>query len=117
MGFHDLEKVATELKSIFDIDILHRMKPEDFDFAKLMFHRRHVYEHNGGEVDEDYLRKSGDQTVRLKQLLRETQQSAHKLVAIIEKMSRNLHEGFHEILPPYDRVIEAFSKRQEQPDH
>ncbi|OTP74276.1 hypothetical protein [Caballeronia sordidicola] len=38
------------------------------------FHRRHVYEHNGGEVDERYLKESGDTTVWLKQHIHETQE-------------------------------------------
>jgi hypothetical protein len=39
-----------------------------------MFMRRHVYEHNGGEVDQQYLDASGDTTVRLKQHIRETRE-------------------------------------------
>jgi hypothetical protein len=35
--------------------------------ATRFFQRRHVYEHNGGEVDEKYLGDSGDTSVRLKQ--------------------------------------------------
>ena len=77
-----------------------------------MFHRRHVYEHNGGEVDEKYLAESGDTTVRLKQSLREDPQSVHEFVGLLAKMSRNLHDGFHEIFPPETKPIKEFERRR-----
>ena len=43
------------------------MKEDECCVVDRMFHRRHVYEHNGGEVDQNYLDKSGDTTVRLRQ--------------------------------------------------
>ena len=51
--------VHEELKGTFDIDILRGFDPSDVAFAKLMFHRRHVYEHNGGEADGKYIADSG----------------------------------------------------------
>ena len=70
--FHDLEKARTQFKDWFDIDACTGMKQDECDFAAKMFHRRHVYEHNGGEVDQRYLDVSNDTTVRLKQHIRET---------------------------------------------
>jgi hypothetical protein len=98
--FHNLQSVAADLKEILDINILDGMKPEDVEFAKLMFHRRHVYEHKGGEADEKYIEDSGDNSVRPKQLLRETVESAHRIAGLVEKMAANLHRGFQEIFPP-----------------
>ena len=96
--FRNLQLVATELKETFDIDILEGLEPEVVAFAKLMFHRRHVYEHGGGgEVDEKYIASSGDKTVKLKQALRETVESAHQIAGIVVRMASNLHNGFHEI--------------------
>lgn len=90
--------VAGELKEIFDIDILDGLKPEDVEFAKLMFHRRHVYEHKGGEADEKYIADSGDISVRPKQALHESQESAH-----------------HEIIPPFAGPIEQYRKWNPKP--
>ena len=109
MRFHDLNSVASEWKAVFDIDIYSGLKPEDRDFAVLMFHRRHVYEHNGGEADAKYIADSGDLGVRVKQALHETQESAHRIAGIVAKMAANLHNGFHEILPPIERPI-AYNK-------
>src|SRR5215831_13775045 len=79
MRFHNLRTVADKFKVAFDIDILKGLKPEDVDFITLLFHRRHVYEHNAGEADEKYIADSGDTLVRPRQILRETQASAHRL--------------------------------------
>jgi hypothetical protein len=98
--FHNLQSVAADLKEILDINILDGMKTEDVEFAKLMFHRTHVYEHKGGEADEKYIEDSGDISVRPKQLLRETVESARRIAGLVEKMAANLHHGFQEIFPP-----------------
>jgi hypothetical protein len=111
--FHNLQVVATELKETFDIDILEGLAAEDIAFAKLMFHRRHVYEHGGGEADEKYLADSGDKTVKLKQTLRETVESAHQIAGIVVRMASNLHNGFHEIFPPEERPIEEHREKLE----
>ena len=103
--FHNLETVAAELEDIFDIKILDGLREDDINFAKLMFHRRHVYEHLGGEADEKYIADSGDVGIRPKQALRETQESAHRIVGLVSRMAANLHQGFHEIVPPEERHI------------
>jgi len=104
--FHNLQVVAAELRGTFDINILEGFDPTDIDFATLMFHRRHVYEHSGGEADEKYIADSGDSSVRLKQALRETVQSAHQIAGAVQKMASNLHRGFHEIIPTDGRPIQ-----------
>lgn len=97
--FQKLNSVATELKEIFDIDILDGVNADDVEFAKLMFHRRHVYEHRGGEADEKYIVDRGDNSVRPKQALRESVESPHRIVGLLLRMATNLYHGFHEILP------------------
>jgi len=110
--FHNLSVIAVEIKGTFDIDILDGMKPEDVSFATLMFHRRHVYEHNGGEADEKYIADSGDKSVRPKQALFETQESAHRLTGLVGKMAANLHQGFHEIFVPNQSLIDRYRKQK-----
>jgi hypothetical protein len=97
--FQNLQVVAEELKEIFDIDLFENFRSEDVEFAKMMFYRRHVYEHKGGEADEKYIAESGDTSVRPKQAIHESQQSAHRIAGLVVKMAGNLHRGFHELLP------------------
>lgn len=110
--FHNLGEVRTTFKSWFDIDIFADMKDDERGFVDMMFHRRHVYEHGGGEVDQKYLDDSGDTTVRLKQHIRETPQSTHKLLSLLVKMARNIHGAFHELFPPIPEPIKAFEDKK-----
>lgn len=84
---------------------------EDIDFAILMFHRRHVYEHNGGEVDEKYIRDSGDKSVRPKQLISESSDSAFRISSIVLKMIENMHTGFHSIFPAEELPLKYHSDK------
>ena len=99
-------------KNYFDIDVCAGMKEDESAFVALMFHRRHVYEHNGGEVDQKYLDASGDTTVRLKQRIHETQQDTHRLLGFVVRMARNIHGTFHELLPPIPGPVKAFADKK-----
>ena len=98
--FHNLNSCTEGLSAVFDINALKFLTADEIAFATLMFHRRHVYEHNGGEVDEKYIHDSGDTSVRPKQVIRETPDTALRIVGIVGKIARNIAEGFHLIFPP-----------------
>jgi hypothetical protein len=114
MRFHDLAKTRQELAGGFDIDICERLSETDVTQATRMFLRRHVYEHNGGEVDEKYIHDSGDTTVRLKQALRETQQSVHDFASLTVAMAKNLHRGFHDIYEPIQGPIDWHNDKKKR---
>lgn len=108
--FHDLRRAAEDFATAFDIRLLDGLDEDTVKFAVMMFERRHVYEHKGGEADETYIEKSGDTSVRVKQIIRETPESVHRLATIIARLGRNLHEGFHELFPAEAEPVEI--KRQ-----
>lgn len=110
--FHHLESVARDFREVFDIDILAGLEADDIEFAKLMFYRRHVYEHQGGEADERYITESGDQSVVPRQALHESMESAHRTLNLILKMARNLHNGFHQLLPAEAAPIEFYERNR-----
>ncbi|MDO8663073.1 MAG: hypothetical protein Q7K98_07670 [Candidatus Omnitrophota bacterium] len=103
--FHNIKPCADALKTVFDIDAFKSFKQDDISFAVFMFHRRHIYEHNGGEVDEKYIKDSGDTSVRVKQVIRESSQTANRIVGLVSKMAQNISDGFHEIFPAEDMPI------------
>jgi hypothetical protein len=109
--FHNLALVQQEIRDTFDINLFAGLDTDDEQFAVLMFHRRHVYEHKGGEADDQYIERSGDTSVRPKQTLRETQASAHRIVGLVARMARNLHSGFHELCPFEDKYIKFHKRR------
>jgi hypothetical protein len=110
--FYDLKDVRAIFKDWFDIDMCAGMNEGEYDSVIRMFHRRHVYEHNGGEVDQKYLDDSGATTVRLKQHIHETQQDAHRLLGSLLKMARNVHGAFHELFPPIPAPITPLKTRR-----
>jgi len=111
-SFHDLDEVRAIFREWFDIELCAGMKDAEVANVKLMFFRRHIYEHNGGEVDQKYLDNSGDKSVRLKQVIRETRQEAHALLGSLVKMARNLHVGFHELIDVEQGPIRAFEDKK-----
>lgn len=60
--FHNLRK-AEDLAAWFGIDLFQGLDARDVEFICPMFHRRHVSEHNGGEVHRKYLDDSGNMSV------------------------------------------------------
>lgn len=110
--FHNPEELRRVMRDWFDIDIADGIKDAEWNSIVRMFHRRHVYEHNGGEVDQKYLDDSGDTSVKLKQHIHETQEAVHNLLGGLLKMVRNLHTGFHELLPPLPEPIAAFEAKK-----
>ena len=112
--FHNLMKRAEDIKAWFGIDLFEGLDADDVVFVRLMFHRRHVYEHNGGEVDQKYLDDSGDTSVRLKQALRETPDSVFRTTGLILRMARNLHQGYHTLFPPMEKPIASHKAHQDE---
>lgn len=100
-NFHNLERTKFNLQNIFDINIFEDIKDEDIEFAILMFHRRHVYEHKGGVVDQKYMKDSGDKEARLGQKIHETKEKIERFLGIVKAMLTNLQKKFHEIFPSY----------------
>lgn len=110
--FHDLAEVRSVFNDWFDINPCAGMQMSECDFVSLMFYRRHVYEHNAGEVDQKYLDDSGDSSVRLKQHIHETQEKIHELLGALVKMARNIHKGFQELFPPIPEPIRDFEEKK-----
>jgi hypothetical protein len=106
--YHNASEVAEIFSNWFDINLRSGIKDDDWAFVVRMFLRRHVYEHNGGEVDQKYLDDSGDTTVTLKQHIRETKEAAHRLLGALLRMAGNAHEGFHCLFPPIPEPIRKF---------
>lgn len=107
--FHDVDRFSDELREVHDIDPLKGLASDDVRFADLRFHRRHVYEHRGGLVDQKYLDESGDDK-RVGQSLKETPGNIRTLCDVILQMATNLHNGFHEIIPPEQKALEVLKK-------
>jgi len=110
--FHNLKKAEAVLEPWFGIGLFKRIGADDAEFIRRMFLRRHVYEHDGGQVTQRYLNESGDTSVKLKQSLRETTDNIFRMTGLILRMARNLHDGFHDVFPPTEKPIAMYREQQ-----
>ena len=62
-----------------------------------MFNRRHVLTHSAGRVDQEYLDKSGDTSVRLNQKITVKKKEIQRLIPLLRKCAENLFKGFESI--------------------
>jgi hypothetical protein len=107
--FHDIEsETFNRLKTDFDINPLRGIQDKDVRFIKMMFERRHVYEHNSGVIDARYVERSGDPDAVLGLLLRESRENAHNLIGQLARMAANVDNDFHEIFAPTEWPIKNF---------
>jgi hypothetical protein len=69
------------------------VKQSELPFIRKMVQRRHILIHNGGVVDEDYLKLSGDNQVRLDERIRIPSNEAKHFIEVIREMGLNLLDG------------------------
>lgn len=97
LSFQVLPLAAEKLLLWFDIDVLANIGPDDKKFLHVMFNRRHVFTHNAGRVDQEYLDRTGDSTVRLNEVLRVRSKDIRRLLGLTRQCSANLIEGYASI--------------------
>jgi hypothetical protein len=111
LSFHNVAACAREFEIVFDIKMLENVDRQDLLLRSFL--RRHVYEHNGGVVDKEYLDQSGDTTVRLHQAIGETMGDVFSVADMTVQMLRNIHQGFHDIMAP-ERLPIEYDERKRQ---
>jgi hypothetical protein len=113
LKFHDVDNdLFKRLKTMLEIDPLKGIPNPDFAFAKMMFHRRHVYEHNDGVADRRYVEESGDADIQPGILIRETQGNANRLLGLLVRMVENFQADFHALLEPNNALINTYRDDQ-----
>lgn len=89
--------VAEHIEQWFGFDILENVNQVDRDFLHRMFNRRHLFTHRGGKVDQEYLDKTGDGSVRLNEAIKVDSKEVRRLLTLVELISTNLLNGFDSI--------------------
>jgi predicted PilT family ATPase len=100
INFQWIDGMASTLNTCFGIDALSGLSEDDRAFAALMFNRRHLVIHNAGRVDQTYLDRTGDRSVRSHEQVVVTDDQLRRLVAIVRGIGRNIISGFESIGPP-----------------
>lgn len=97
LSFQRIRNANDALNNWFGFEILKGISPEDRGFMDKMFNRRHVFTHNAGKVDQEYLKKTGDTTVRLNEKIRLRSNEIKRLIPLVRQVANNLIEGYESI--------------------
>jgi uncharacterized C2H2 Zn-finger protein len=81
------------LRDWYGLELLTGIDQGDRAFVNTMFNRRHLFAHTGGRVDQEYLDKTGDATVRLNEVLTIDSGAVRRLIALLRQIARNLLDG------------------------
>jgi Zn finger protein HypA/HybF involved in hydrogenase expression len=88
---------ADKMREWFAIDLLHGVDDNDHSFLNRMFNRRHLFAHNSGKVDQEYLDRTDDSTVRLNEVVKITSNETRRLIALVQRLAEHLLLGFESI--------------------
>ena len=97
ISFQRIFDAAEYLDLWFGIEIFLGVAPVDQDFVKLMLNRRHIVVHNGGKVDQEYIDRTGDTSVRLNERVRLRSREIRRLIPLVRSMALNLLDGYESI--------------------
>lgn len=61
--WQNVDRLAKQWRNAFKVDLLDGLDADTVKTLRLAFARRHVLEHNGGVMDEDYIGQTGEGTV------------------------------------------------------
>lgn len=96
INFQNVLDANEKLKNWFDIDFL-GLSADDKTFLNRSFNRRHLFTHKSGVVDDVYLNRTGDTTVRLGQKLSITSEEVKKLLDLVKVVGRKFFSGYESI--------------------
>ena len=85
------------MREWYGFEVLPGVSEADRTFLNTMFNRRHVFVHRGGRVDQQYLDKTGDTSVRLNQLLRVRSGQIRRLIPLVRSCGITLVRGYESI--------------------
>lgn len=96
INFQNVLDANEKLKNWCDIDFL-GLSSDDKNFLSHSFNRRHLFTHKSGVVDDIYLTRTGDTTVRLGQKLSITSEEVKKLLGLVKVVGRKFFSGYESI--------------------
>ena len=90
VNFQNIGSAVTELDTWYGFDLCSGFSPGDLEFVDLMFKRRHLFTHTGGQVDEKYLKETGDRTFELHEVVVLSQPDMARFVPLVRRLGSNL---------------------------
>ncbi len=97
VSFQNILNANEKLKDWYGIEYLEGVKDVDKDFLKIMFNKRHIFTHNAGRVDQEYIDNTGDTSVKLNQLIHVRSNEIKRLIPLVSQSGKKLIQGFESI--------------------
>lgn len=90
LSLMSIKSADEKLRDWYGIELLTGIDQGERDFVNTMFNRRHLFAHSGGKVDQEYLDKTGDATVRLNEVIRVDSGEVRRLIMLVRQIAQNL---------------------------
>ncbi len=90
LSFQRVLDACESLDQWYGLETLEGVSDKQKAFLKMMMHRRHIITHNGGRVDADYLKFSGDTQAKLNERIRIRSSQVRRLLEIVRLLGNNL---------------------------
>lgn len=97
ISFQQILRADELLRGFFGIELLKGVADGDRSFLNKMFNRRHILTHNGGRVDQEYLDRTSDSSVRLNQKVVVRSREIARLIPLLKTAAGNLFQGYESI--------------------
>jgi hypothetical protein len=97
LSFQRIIEAEERLRSWFAIEIFDGLKQDDGQFLNREFNRRHLLIHTAGRVDEDYIKKTKDESVRLNQTIRIRSNEIARLSQLLRQCTNSFFDQFANI--------------------
>ncbi len=97
ISYQQILSAGDYMRTYFGIDLLKGLTEDEKAFLNKMFNRRHILTHNAGRVDEKYLNRTGDSSVRLHQKITVRSREIARLIPLLRRVAQNLFAGYESI--------------------
>jgi hypothetical protein len=97
ISFQSLISAQKLLLEIWGIDLFDGISEDDLKFVIKMFQKRHLYIHRAGIVDQEYLDKTHDSSVRIGQKIRLRSAEAKRFLTLMTDIGKKLFINYESL--------------------
>lgn len=97
INFQRLAEAERLLDLYFGVNATEGLETSDTEFLNLMVNRRHILIHEGGRVDERYLRQTKDSSVRLNETIKVAKNDVERTQYLLHHCAMNLLKAWTSI--------------------
>lgn len=94
ISFQRILGSSEKLNDWFGINIFEGIPDDDKQFVNKMFNIRHLFTHNNGQVDSEYIQNTGDSSMKINQLVRLKSKEIKRIINLTKKMIINLTSDY-----------------------